>query len=254
MKKLFALLLVLLLAVMPALAETAPDPAEIAQEAAIDAEADAEEEYTGIGSASSLITVGILLLMMIAGLFVSAKRVKWDAAMITKAAACIAIAYILGLITLYRAPMGGSVTLVRMLPLILFTAAFGPLEGLLIGFVFGLLQLIIDPYVIHPIQLIVDYPMAYGAAALAFLADALPIPKRWKLPAAAFFGYLGRYIMAVLSGVVFFAEYAGDQGALAYSLLYNAGYLWPEAFGCMIIMALPGMSALTDALRKNSIR
>ena len=209
-------------------------------------------EGGGAGSASSLIAIGALLIAMLAGLYFSAKRVKWNAAMIAKAAICIALAYILSIIKLFRMPMGGSITLIAMFPLILFAVTFGPLEGLLIGCVYGLMQLLIDPYVIHPLQLLADYPMAYAALALGCLATVLPLPQRLRLSAAMLMGYFGRYLMAVLSGVVFFAEYAGDQNALVYSLVYNISYLGPEALLCMAAAAIPGMQRLPQILKQHS--
>ena len=233
MKKILVLLIALtLLSVLPALAEGV-------------------EAYTGILSVSSMIAIGVLLAAMAICLWFSAKRVKWDAATIARAALCVALAYILNMITLFRMPMGGSVTPAAMLPLILFAVAYGPLEGLLVGCVFGLLELLINPYVIHPVQLLVDYPMAYAALALAFAGWKLPVPQRLRLPLAVLFGYLGRYIMAVLSGVVFFAEYAGEEGALIYSLVYNISYLGVEAFICMVIAFIPGMHRLPEIMRSS---
>ena len=214
----------------------------------------AEEVYTGIGNASSLITIGVLLIAMFIALAVSARRIKWNASMIAKAAICIALAYVFSIIKVFRMPMGGSVTLVSMLPLILFTVAFGPLEGVLIGCVYGLLQLLIDPYVIHPMQLLVDYPMAFAAVTLSCAASLLPLPKRAGLPVAVLLGYLGRCIMAVISGVVFFAEYAGEQGAFLYSLIYNLSYLGPEALLCMAVALVPGMHRLPPLLAENAKR
>jgi len=211
-------------------------------------------EETKLTHAPNLIIIALLLAAMVVGLFFSAKRVKWDARMIAKAAICIALAYILSMIKVFRMPMGGSVTLVAMFPLILFAVTFGPLEGLLIGCVYGLLQLLVDPYIIHPLQLLVDYPMAYAALALGCLANAIPMPERFRMPAAMLLGYLGRYAMAVLSGVVFFAEYAGDQGALAYSLVYNLSYLGPETLICMVLACIPGMSRLPQILKQNAGR
>ena len=274
MKKISVLLtafvLMLTLALMPVLAQTAraeaaetqsgltieilpkEDAATVEDAAAIeegDAETEEEEPYTGIMSASSLIAIAVVLAAMVAALMISKKRVKWNASMIAKAAVCVALSYILSMIKLFRMPMGGSVTLVSSLPLILFAVAYGPLEGLLVGFAYGLMQLLIDPYVIHPIQLLVDYPMAYGAIALACLGTALPVNNRLKLPLAMVFGYLGRYLMSVLSGVVFFAEYAGEQGALIYSLSYNISYLWPEILACVAIALLPGVQRLPKLIR-----
>ncbi|MBQ8507827.1 MAG: energy-coupled thiamine transporter ThiT [Clostridia bacterium] len=233
MKKFLVLLMTIALcfaACIPALAEEAADSSAL--------------------MTSSIIAVAVLLVLMAVGVWFSAKRVKWNAAMIAKAALCVALAYILNMITLYRMPMGGSITLVAMLPLVLFTVAFGPLEGLLAGCVFGLLDLLINPYVIHPIQMLVDYPMAYGAVALAYAGWKLPVNKKLKLPLAVLFGYFGRYVMAVLSGVVFFAEYAGEQGALVYSLVYNISYLGIEALVCFAVTLIPGMHRLPELMRK----
>ena len=55
-------------------------------------------EETALGSTSSLLAIGALLAAMLVGLYFSAKRVKWDAAMIAKASICIALAYILSII------------------------------------------------------------------------------------------------------------------------------------------------------------
>ena len=268
MKKLLAMLLTFVLLsilALPALAETTETEVVATEEAVteetaaetteeVTEEAAEEEEETdpGINNASSLITIAVLVVVMIVGLIFSAKRVKWDAAMIAKAAICIALAYVLGMIKLFRMPMGGSVTPASLLPLIIFAMAFGPLEGLLVGCTYGLLDLLIDPYVIHPLQLLVDYPMAYAAVALCCVAKLFPVKDYFKLPIAVIFGYLGKYIMAVLSGVVFFSEYAGDQGALAYSLIYNLNYTGWEVLICVAVSLIPGMARLPGILRKNS--
>ena len=268
MKKLLAMLLTFVLLsilALPALAETTETEvvateeavteetaAETTEEVTEEAAEEEEETDTGINNTSSLITIAVLVVVMIVGLIFSAKRVKWDAAMIAKAAICIALAYVLGMIKLFRMPMGGSVTPASLLPLIIFAMAFGPLEGLLVGCTYGLLDLLIDPYVIHPLQLLVDYPMAYAAVALCCVAKLFPVKDYFKLPIAVIFGYLGKYIMAVLSGVVFFSEYAGDQGALAYSLIYNLNYTGWEVLICVAVSLIPGMARLPGILRKNS--
>ena len=197
----------------------------------------------------NILAVICLLLAMAVCIFISAKRAKWNAAMIAKAAMCIALSYLLSMIKVFRMPMGGTITLVSMLPLVLFALAYGPLEGVVIGCAYGLLSLLIDPYVIHPLQLLVDYPMAYAAVVLACVANVLPVKKVFKLPLAVIFGYLGRYMMAVLSGCVFFAEYAGEQNALIYSLVYNISYIGPEMIACAALMFLPSVHRLPEIIR-----
>lgn len=200
------------------------------------------------------IAVGALAALMCVGLVFSRRRVKWDARMLAKAALCLALSYLLGLIRLFRMPMGGSVTLAAMLPLVLLAYAFGPLEGVLTGCAYGLLALMIDPYVIHPVQLLLDYPIAYAALSLGCLAKKLPLNEKLRLPAACLLAYLGRWAAAVLSGVVFFAEYAGEQGALLYSVIYNLSYLAPEAAICVAVCLIPGMHRLPALIRTGSMR
>lgn len=48
----------------------------------------------------------------------------------------------------------------------------------------------------------------------------------------------GRMLSHVLSGVVFFAEYAGDQNPWLYSIGYNATYLIPELIISIVILLL----------------
>ena len=210
-----------------------------------------EAAQAGGGFNWNIIAVVCLLIAMAACIFISARRGKWNAGMIAKAAMCIALSYLLSMIKVFRMPMGGTVTLVSMLPLVLFALAYGPLEGVVIGCAYGLLSLLIDPYVIHPLQLLVDYPMAYAAVILACVANVLPVKNVFKLPLAVILGYLGRYLMAVLSGCVFFAEYAGEQNALIYSLVYNISYIAPEMIACAALMFIPSAHRLPEIIRGN---
>ena len=213
-----------------------------------------EEEESGLAATSSLIAIAAVAVLMIVLLILSAKRVKWNASMIAKAAVCIALSFLLSTIRLFRMSMGGSVTPVSLLPLILFSMAFGAKEGVLVGCAAGLLQLFVDPYVIHPIQLLVDYPMSYAAIALCCVAKVLPLPKVLRLPVGVILGYMGKFLMAVLSGVIFFADSAGDQGALLYSLAYNISYIGPEMLACAAIAFIPAVAMLPELLSENSKR
>jgi len=197
-------------------------------------------------------TVAVLVALAAFALFmtVGAKRARWNARELASAAMCIAIAFALSSIRLFRAAQGGSITLVSMLPLILYSMAFGPIKGIIVGCAYGLLQLIQDPYVIHPVQLLVDYPLAFAAVSLCCLAKLTKLPARWQLLIAVPLGYFGRFAMSVLSGVVFFAEYAGEEGALLYSVGYNLSYLGPEALLCAALALVPGVYKLVDAMRK----
>ena len=280
LRTLICLLIALVLAVAPmALAETVPETTAVADEAAAteapadeaaatEAPADeTAEEPTGeepaqeeeeetvlqqmLGNLTGMhwYTAVIVVVLLVMGIILT-KKSQWTTRRLAYAAMCVAIAFVLSCIKLFRMPQGGSVTPAAMLPLILFCLACGPVQGLAVGCAFGLLQLIEDPYVIHPIQLILDYPAAYGAMCVACLANLLPEKaKRFRLPLGVALGYLARLVMAVLSGVIFFAEYAGDQNVILYSLGYNAAYLAPEMVIAVLISIIPGMSHLVDTIR-----
>ena len=265
MKKLFALITALLLALAllaPCLAESA-DTASVAEEAVDAAATEVAETVEPEGdapSASPLLeklasvpwyawTV-VAALVVAAALLAASGKKTWTSRRLATGAMCLAIAFVLNCIPLLRLPQGGLITPASLLPIIMFMLACGPLQGFVVGCAFGMLMLIADPFVIHPIQLLVDYPLAYGAMILGCLAAALPVGKPWKLPLAALLAGVGRYVMAVLSGAIFFAEYAGEQNAWVYSLVYNISYIGPDILVCMLVACIPGMSRLVDMMKK----
>lgn len=212
----------------------------------------------GTGMFTGLVV--ILLIAMLAVIVISGKKERWTARDIAVAAMCVAMSFILSCIKLFEMPMGGTITPASLLPMMVYIVAFGPARGLVVGCAYGLLQLFQGAYVIHPMQLLVDYPMAFGALALGGMVRYLPVPEQLNLggkraaislslPAAVLLGYIGRYIMAVLSGVIFFAEYAGEEGAMLYSLSYNFFYLGPDCLVCMLAALVPGFSRLVRSLR-----
>ncbi|MBR1559902.1 MAG: energy-coupled thiamine transporter ThiT [Clostridia bacterium] len=235
--------------------ETAEAAEEAAEEAVEEAEAPAGNEVSPI--IKNLVelpwyTWVILALLLVTGVIFAAgsKKTTWNSRRIAMGAMCIAIAFVLSCIRLFRMPQGGSITPASMLPLVLFMVACGPLQGFVVGCAYGLLQLITDPYVIHPVQMLLDYPLASGAMILCCLVAVLPISKRWKLPIAVLLAGIGNYIMAVLSGSIFFAEYAGEQNAWIYSLTYNISYLGPNVLVCMLVACIPGMDRIVDMIAK----
>ena len=95
-----------------------------------------------------------------------------------------------------------------------------------------------------------DYPLAFGALGLAgFFAN-----KKHGLQIGYLVGVFGRYIFAVISGVVFFAASAPEgTPALIYSLGYNASYLVPEAIATLIVISLPPVAKALTQVKKNAL-
>lgn len=165
---------------------------------------------------------------------------KWNVRILVEGGMMIALATILSYVKIYSAPMGGSVTAGSMIPIILFAIRWGMIPGITIGGLYGILQFILEPYFYHPLQLILDYPLAFGLLGLSGIAYHIKnkddISGYVKAFLAIFIGILGRTISHVLSGVIFFAEYAGDMNPWLYSIVYNAYYLVPELIISSIVI------------------
>jgi thiamine transporter len=106
--------------------------------------------------------------------------------------------------------------------------------------------LILGPYVIGPIQLLLDYPLAFGSLGLAgaFSNSKYGIIKGYLL------GVAGRYLCHIISGVVYFAEFAGDQNPIVYSVIYNATYIVPEAIAAILILSIPAVRNALSEVKK----
>ena len=153
-------------------------------------------------------------------------------------AVAIALGTVLSNLKLFHFPTGGSITLLSMLVICLPGYFFGLGAGLMAGIAYGILQLLIDPYVLYPMQLVVDYFLAFGALGLSgiFTNAKAGLMKGYIV------GVLGRYVFAVISGWIFFGSYAWDGwSALPYSLVYNGIYIFAEAVITIIILAIPAV-------------
>jgi len=151
---------------------------------------------------------------------------------LVEAAVMVALAAVLSVIVVYRAPQGGSITPASMVPLLVLALRRGPKVGLMAGAVYGLLQLWIQPVVVHWAQVVLDYPLPF---ALLGLAGCLP---RWPY-AGVVVGIGGRLVSHVVSGAIFFGAYApAGVNVWAYSFAYNATYLIPEMVLSLIVVFL----------------
>lgn len=150
----------------------------------------------------------------------------------------IALATLLSFISLWDFPTGGSITLLSMLAICLPGYFFGVGTGIMAGIAYGILQLIIEPYVLYPMQLVVDYLLAFGAMGLSGIFCNV----KHGLLKGYITAFLGRYVFAVISGWIFFGEYAWEGWpALPYSLAYNAIYIFSEAAITIVILSIPSV-------------
>lgn len=161
----------------------------------------------------------------------------------------IALSAVLGLIGVWQMPQGGSLSF-TMLPIFVLALLRGPAAGVTAGALYGLVDLALEPYVYHPLQVLLDYPVAYGLCGLAgvFAASAARLVAadrftasfwRASLPGIAL-GAIGRYAAHVTSGLVFFSSYAieAGQAPLVYSGLYNSFVLVSATASAFVAFAV----------------
>ena len=183
----------------------------------------------------------VLVILMVAALVIPIvlsrkNNKKMSAKQLTFCAVAMALALVTSFIKVASLPMGGSITLFSMFFMCFIGYLYGPKIGIMTGVAYGILQLIIEPYIYAPLQVLLDYPLAFGALGLSGFFSK----KKFGLTTGVIVGILGRYICHVISGYVFFASYAPeDMNPMIYTLGYNATYIVPELIATVIVVSLP---------------
>lgn len=162
----------------------------------------------------------------------------------------IALALVTSYIKLWEMPMGGSVTLLSMFFICLIGYWFGAGYGIATGVAFGLLQFIIDPYMLSIPQVLFDYPLAFGALGLSgFFSN-----RKYGLQVGYVIGVAGRFLFSTLSGVIFFADYAPDgMNPWIYSLIYQGMYLGAEMILTLVLISIPVVSKALSRVKQQAI-
>ena len=182
------------------------------------------------GSVSDLglyLSAAALIVVIIALAFILGRKDKkgFDTRTISYAAVCIAMSFALSYIKMWEMPQGGSITLASLLPLMIFSYMFGVKKGVFAGMIYSILQAIQDPWLIHPAQFLLDYPVAFAAIGLAGMFRNVKAFENKPQIAFALGGIVAsllRFLSHILSGVFAFSEYAGDQNPWIYSMGYNS--------------------------------
>lgn len=199
--------------------------------------------YTG------LIILFIALLLLGAAIFGTKK--KMSTKQLVFSAMAIALATVTSMIKLFEMPMGGSVTLFSMLFIVLIGYWYGLGGGLTVAIAYGVLQLLLDPYILSFPQMLVDYILAFGALGLAGIFHN----SKHGLIKGYIVAVLGRYFFSFLSGWIFFGMYAPDNfpNAVVYSLAYNGSYLGAEALITLIVIAIPPVAKALQTVKNQAI-
>lgn len=188
------------------------------------------EHASTIGLTVSAVVVIVILALAV--VFGKKKEVNNTRALVYGAVA-IALSFALSYARLFRMPQGGSITFASVLPLMIYSMMFGTRRGVLVSLIYGTLQALQDPYILHPMQFLLDYPLAYGLVGVSgFFAD-LKLFKNKHIINFVLGGIVAvslRYACHVCSGVFAFADYfywdeelmSTYSTAAVYSLAYNS--------------------------------
>ncbi|PTX61230.1 thiamine transporter [Melghirimyces profundicolus] len=151
-------------------------------------------------------------------------------------------------------PQGGSVSL-AMVPVVLVAFRRGWVAGLLCGLLVGLINLIMNPFIVHPVQVVLDYPLAYSVLGLAgcfrLNRDIPATSLTGRVALGVTVAGLARLLSHFISGVIWFGAFAPEGFSPAlYSLLYNASYIVPEILISIAVTLLLALKAPELVRRK----
>lgn len=202
---------------------------------------DIADYYPNANLVGMIVSAVVFMVMMVVMWFVGDKRKMSDTRSIVYGAISIALSFALSYAKLFKLPQGGSVTFASLLPLMIYCCMFGTRRGLIVCTIYGVLQALQDPFIIHPMQFLLDYPLAFGIIGVSGIFMEKGVFKDKKVVAFLLGGVLAvvlRYACHVCSGVFAFADYADldkYDTAIAYSMAYNS-----FAFVDMLIALVAG--------------
>lgn len=183
------------------------------------------ESYVPLNSALMYVLSAVMVAVLVAGALFFGKPEPYNAQALTYGAVCVALSFALSYVKFFSLPQGGSVTFASMLPLALYSYMFGTRRGLVAGVVYGLLQFVQSPQFYQPMQVLLDYPIAFGAVGLAGFARGLKFLKGniyAEFVVGTSVAIILRYLSHVISGYFVFGSWAMEgYTALSWAFVYN---------------------------------
>ena len=199
--------------------------------------------------------VGLVAVIVLLAFLCDTAGYAIDTKCIAFAGVSVALSIGLSFVKLFKLPQGGSVTLASLFPILLFSYIYGTKKGVFVGMIVGFLNLAIDPYIVHPAQLLLDYPVAFSAIGLSGVFGKIKplhnIPQLEFALGSIIAGVL-RFASHVLSGVFAFSAFATTE-VWAYSLAYNSFVFADIAISIVVgVLALSSKPLLALVLKRKS--
>lgn len=206
--------------------------------------------YSLTGAGYTVLIILCIVLLAI-GCIVRDNNKKISAKHIAFAAMAMALAVVTSMIKVIKLPMGGSATLFSMLFIVLIGYWYGIKAGLTTALAYGVLQLLLDPYILNIPQVLLDYILGFGALGLSGIFSK----SKHGLVKGYIAGVIGRFICSFLSGWIFFAVYTPEffNSAVLYSIVYNGSYIGLEAVITLIVISLPPVNKALAYVKNNLV-
>ena len=200
--------------------------------------------FGGLSKITPTVLLIAVAVFIVSGIvFFFGRKLSFSTKALVYGALAAALSFVLSYLRIYRWPQGGSITPASMLPLFVYSYIFGPGAGVGAGLAYGLLHLVQGPYILHPVQVFLDYILAYAVLGLAGLA-----PR--NLVVGSIIGGFARFFCSFLSGVVFFGSYAPEgMNPIVYSLYVNLMIIGTDTLICIIVSRLPRIRSLIEQLK-----
>ena len=180
---------------------------------------------------------------------------KIETRKLTLSAIMIALSAVLSMVRVFELPLGGSITLLSMLPVCTIAICYGTKWGMSCSILYAFVQIALDigklmgygmTAAIWIGCLVFDYILAFGGLGLAGLFSKKgPI----GICTGIFLALFVRFISHFISGAILFAQFAPEGWNIyLYSLCYNGSYMLPELIitmiGAVLLFRLPQVKKL----------
>lgn len=202
----------------------------------------------------------------------STVRLVESALLLAIAAVIELVSKLLGL----ELPFGGTITLASMFPVVLIAYKYGTKWGLLSGFTYSLIQILLGVKVVSAMFLpgddqmilwqaicvcILDYIVAYTVLGLGGIFKGKVKKDSVALALGVLVALSARYIIHIISGAIFYGAWAewfftqegfydigakimetfsGTGLAIVYSIFYNGLYMVPEIIITVVVALILG--------------
>lgn len=180
----------------------------------------------------------LAVIMTLTILIVCVKKLsgfKFEVKILTRIGLVAAISIVLYMIKIVPFPQGGGCSLLSILPIMILSVFFGIEEGILCAIVVASVKIVIQPPY-YPLQLPLDY---YGAMMAIAFTPMFGTDKKSKLVFGALLAAAISIFFSVLSGVIFFGEFAPEgMNVWPYSIMYNFLGGGVEALLSIIVLAI----------------